>query len=166
MGPAMSEQRYITQHGAKRFAEELRQLTGTERPKVVEQVAEAAAQGDRSENAEYIYGKKRLREIDRRIHFLTKLLEEVIVVDPSAQSGEVAFFGAIVDVEETTEDGEVRQRTLQLVGSDEGMPDAGQVSIRSPIGKALLRKKPGDVVTVQRPAGEVEIEVISVRFPT
>jgi transcription elongation factor GreB len=151
---------YITPAGAKRLAEELRRLVETERPRVVQEVADAAAQGDRSENAEYIYGKKRLREIDRRIHFLTKRLDSAVVVRQEEVRKDVIFFGATVEVED--EDGKRSRYTL--VGADESDPSSGRLSWQSPIGRALLRKKKGDSVTVQRPAGEIELEVISIRY--
>jgi transcription elongation factor GreB len=157
--------RHISARGAARFADELRRLATVDRPKVVSEVAEAAAQGDRSENAEYIYGKKRLREIDRRIRFVTHLLDEAIVVRPSEQTGRVVYFGALVKISESDEDGNERERTFQLVGSDEAEPDQGRISIQSPIGKALLKKTVGDVVTVKRPAGELELEILDVTFP-
>jgi transcription elongation factor GreB len=123
-------------------------------------VADAAAQGDRSENAEYIYGKKKLREIDRRIHWLTKRLETVTVVEPRADGASVVYFGAYVDVED-----EVGARaTYRIVGEDEIDLDRGHVSWKSPVGRALLRRKPGDEIAVQRPSGEVVLTVVSVRY--
>lgn len=151
---------YITPAGARRLAEELRRLVEVERPRVVQEVADAAAQGDRSENAEYIYGKKRLREIDRRIHFLTKRLDSAVVVRKDEVRKDMVFFGATVEVED--EDGKRSRYTL--VGADEADPTAGRLSWQSPIGRALLRKKLGDAVTVQRPAGELELEVIGIFY--
>jgi transcription elongation factor GreB len=132
-----------------------------ERPRVVNEVSEAAAQGDRSENAEYIYGKKRLREIDRRIRFLTKRLDDAVVVRQTeeVQKG-VVFFGATVEVED--EDGKRSRYTL--VGVDEADPGAGRLSWQSPIGRALLKKRLGDVVTVQRPRGEIDLEIVSIEY--
>jgi transcription elongation factor GreB len=151
---------YITPAGAKRLADELRRLVETERPRVVQEVADAAAQGDRSENAEYIYGKKRLREIDRRIHFLTKRLDSAVVVRQDEVQKDTVFFGATVEVED--EDGKRSRYTL--VGADEADPKAGRLSWQSPIGRALLRKKLGDSVTVHRPAGEIELEIVSIVY--
>jgi transcription elongation factor GreB len=151
---------YLTPEGAQRLSDELRHLLSVERPKTVQEVADAAAQGDRSENAEYIYGKKRLREIDRRVRFLSKRLESAVVVKPGEQTGSVVRFGATVEVED--EDGNRRQ--YLLVGPDESDPDQGKLSFQSPIGRALLKRKVGDVVVVQRPAGEIELEILSVRY--
>jgi transcription elongation factor GreB len=156
----MSDPNYITPDGARRLSEELGRLRTVERPKTVQEVSDAAAQGDRSENAEYIYGKKRLREIDRRMRFLTKRLSSAQVVDPKQQKGEKVFFGATVEL--TDEDG--GRRVYRVVGEDEVDGGTGQISWRSPLGRALLGKRAGDVVTVRRPAGEVELEVTSVRY--
>lgn len=153
---------YMTSSGAKALAEELRTLAEKERPKVVQEVADAAAQGDRSENAEYIYGKKRLREIDRRLRFLTKRLDDAIVVadDHRPPDLERVYFGAWVRVED--EDGV--QKSYQLVGPDEARPDDGRISYQSPLGRALMSKRLGDVVVFQRPAGDVELEIVSVQY--
>jgi transcription elongation factor GreB len=150
----------ITPDGARRLSEELARLRSVERPRMVQEVADAAAQGDRSENAEYIYGKKKLREIDRRMRYLTKRLESAVVVDPAAPRGDKIFFGATVEIEE--ESG--ARRALQIVGEDEIDSKAGRISWRSPVGRALLGKRPGDVVVVHRPAGDVEIEILAVRY--
>ncbi len=150
---------YITREGAKRLQEELARLRSKDRPKVVSDVADAAAQGDRSENAEYIYGKKKLREIDRRIHFLTKRLELVQVVEPRKDEARI-FFGAIVEVED--EDG--KRATYRIVGEDEIDLGKGDVSWRSPIGRALLKKEEGDTVVLRRPNGEVELSIVAVRY--
>jgi transcription elongation factor GreB len=151
---------YITPDGARRLADELVRLTTVERPKTVQEVADAAAQGDRSENAEYIYGKKRLREIDRRANFLAKRLDNAVVVDPRRQTGDKAFFGATIEVED--ESGV--HSTYTIVGEDETDGAAGRISWRSPVGRALLGKRAGEVVVVQRPAGVAEIEVLAVRY--
>lgn len=156
----MSDPAYITPTGARKLSEELARLRSVERPRIVQEVADAAAQGDRSENAEYIYGKKKLREIDRRMRYLTKRLEKAVVVDPAEQRGDKIFFGATVEVED--ESGE--RRTYQIVGEDEIDSAAGRISWRSPVGRALLGKRAGDVITVRRPAGEIEIEILSVRY--
>jgi transcription elongation factor GreB len=153
---------HLTARGARQLSSELQRLSGVERPKVVQEVAEAAAQGDRSENAEYIYGKKRLREIDRRVRFLTKRLEDSVVVDVLTlpPERERVFFGAIVEVED--EEGKVA--VYQLVGPDEAKPTLGLLSYQSPIGRALLGKRSGDVVTFVRPLGETEVSVLSIRY--
>ncbi len=151
---------YLTPEGAKKLSTELDNLMRVERSKVVAEVAEAAAQGDRSENAEYIYGKKRLREIDRRVRFLTKRLESAVIVRPGEIDGDVVRFGAQVEIKEET--GKIR--SYRLVGPDEANPSEGLLSFHSPLGKALLKKKVGDVVTVTRPAGELEIEITRVSY--
>jgi len=157
----MSHPNYITPEGARKLQEELAGLYNTERRKVVGEVADAAAQGDRSENAEYIYGKKRLREIDRRIRFLTKRLESAVVVAPDAArpDGKV-FFGATVEIED--EDG--ARSSYQIVGEDEIDLARGRVSWRSPIGSILLKKQAGDTVLLRRPSGEVELTIVSVCY--
>lgn len=151
---------YITPEGAGRLSAELENLQWVERAKVVQTVQDAAAQGDRSENAEYIYGKKRLREIDRRMRFLTKRLDAAVVVDPSLDRGDKVFFGAFV----TFEDDEGRSTDVRIVGEDEVDGGRGQISWRSPIGHALLGKSVGDTVVVRRPAGETELEVVAIRY--
>ena len=151
---------YLTRAGAKKLAEELQHLASVERPKVVQEVADAAALGDRSENAEYIYGKKRLREIDRRIRFLTKRLDSAVVVQDEERRTDRVFFGATVDVED--EDGKARKYTI--VGPDEADPGAGLISFKSPLGRALMKREVGDVVTVRRPAGEIELEIVAISY--
>lgn len=156
----MSNPNYITKEGAKKLSEELGRLRSVERPKTVQEVADAAAQGDRSENAEYIYGKKRLREIDRRMHYLTKRLESAVVVEPGEQRGDKVFFGATVELEDEDE----KRATYVIVGEDEIDSARGRISWKSPVGRALLGKRPGDVVLVRRPAGETEYEIVSVKY--
>ncbi len=156
----MADPNYITPEGARRLSEELVRLRTVERPTTVREVADAAAQGDRSENAEYIYGKKRLREIDRRLNFLAKRLDNAVVVDPKAQRGDKVFFGATVEFEDEAG----ARSTYVIVGEDETDSAKGRISWRSPVGRALLGKKVGDVVVVRRPAGETEIEVVAVRY--
>lgn len=153
---------YITPAGAGRLREEKRKLLDVERPTVVRAVTAAAANGDRSENADYIYGKRRLREIDRRIRFLSKRLEIAEIVDPLAVRSERALFGATV----TVEDGEGKNRVYRIVGVDETDAAQGKISWLSPIGKALLQAKAGDMVTVRTPKGEDEWEVVSIRYET
>lgn len=156
----MAQKRYITRAGFDRLTAELEHLWKVERRKVVAEVEAAAAHGDRSENAEYQYGKRRLREIDRRVRYLTKLLEEVTVVEPVERDTDRVFFGAWVTVE--NEEGE--EVTYQLVGKDEVDAARRCISLDSPMGKALIGKRIGDVVLVRRPAGEVELTVVAVRY--
>ncbi len=151
---------YLTPDGARKLAAELRDLLEHERPRVVQEVAEAAAQGDRSENAEYIYGKRRLREIDRRIRFLTQRLERAEVVRTAEVPRDTARFGARVEVE----DEEGRRSTYVLLGPDEADPARGRVSFRSPLGQALLGRRAGETVIVRRPAGEVTLSVLAVSY--
>ena len=150
---------YLTPEGAKKLQAELGQLLNVERAKVVHEVAEAAAQGDRSENAEYIYGKKKLREIDRRIRFITKRLDAAVVVKQEGSHDEVRF-GATVDVED--ENG--KKSSYLILGPDEASPANGSISFQSPLGRALMKRKVGDVVSVVRPAGEIEIEIKAIRY--
>ncbi len=143
--------------------DELVELRTKQRPKIVQDVADAAAQGDRSENAEYIYGKKKLREIDRRIHYLTKRLETATVVGPADRDGEGAdrvFFGATVAVQD--DDG--KEHTYQIVGADEIDLAKGRISYRSPLGRALLKRKAGETVVFQKPSGEAELTIVSIAY--
>lgn len=154
---------YMTPAGYRRLRAELMTLLDVERPKVVEVVSWAASNGDRSENGDYLYGKKRLREIDRRIRFLTKRLEIAEVVDPSAQPNrDQVFFGATVTYE--TDSGE--QRTVTIVGIDEADPLNGRISWVSPVARALLKSREGDVVTLPTPAGTEQLEVLEISYPT
>ena len=152
---------YITPAGLQRLQDELRQLVRVERPKVVEVVSWAAGNGDRSENGDYIYGKRRLREIDRRIRFLTKRIEIAEVVDPARQkNAEQIFFGATV----TYADPSGSERTVRIVGIDEADLDQGCVSWISPIARALLKGREGDVVDLRTPGGIEQIEIVRVRY--
>jgi len=139
---------------------ELDQLWTIERPRVTQEVADAAAQGDRSENAEYIYGKRRLREIDRRVRFLSKRLDEITVVSEPPDDPKRAFFGAYVCVED--EDG--NEKTYRIVGADESDMDRGFISLDSPVARALLGKREGDEVLVVVPKGQVSYTVVSVEY--
>ena len=153
---------YITPLGYARLRAELMQLLDGERPKVVEAVSWAAKNGDRSENGDYIYGKKRLREIDRRIRFLTKRLDIAEVADPSAHHGKTqVFFGATVTYANAA--GEERRVTIK--GIDEADSLAGEVSWIAPIARALLKAHEGDEVTLVTPGGLERIEIIEVRYP-
>jgi transcription elongation factor GreB len=152
---------YITPAGHQRLKQELLQLIDVDRPEVVRTVAWAASNGDRSENGDYIYGKKRLREIDRRIRFLTKRLDVAEVVDPAARDAtDQIYFGATVRY--AGEDG--RQNSITIVGIDEVDPARGRVSWISPIARALLKAREGDVVTLRTPAGTETLEVLEVRY--
>src|SRR6478735_11468890 len=153
---------YITPQGYARLRAELLELIDEERPKVVEVVHWAASNGDRSENGDYIYGKKRLREIDRRIRFLTKRLEVAEISDPAVHHGhDQVFFGATVKyIEESGQ-----ERTITILGIDEADSAQGQVSWISPIARALLKAREGDVVKLVTPAGAQEVEVIRVEYP-
>ena len=154
---------YITPQGYARIRAELLQLIDEERPKVVEIVHWAASNGDRSENGDYLYGKKRLREIDRRIRFLTKRLEIAEVVDPSLHAGsDQVFFGATVHCED--EQGEAF--VVTIMGIDEADSAQSQITWISPMAKALLKSRVGDVVRLQTPSGHRSIEVIDVSYPT
>ena len=156
------EKNYITAAGYARIRAELLDLIDNERPKVVETVHWAASNGDRSENGDYIYGKKRLREIDRRIRFLTKRLAIAQVIEPAVHHGsEQIFFGATV----TYADQEGGERTITILGIDEVDSARAQVSWVSPIARALLKNRVGDVLALATPSGMIEIEVVGVRYP-
>lgn len=153
---------YVTPGGYARLRNELISLLDVERPKVVEVVSWAAKNGDRSENGDYLYGKKRLREIDRRIRFLTKRLDIAEVVDPSVHRGrDQVFFGATVTY--ANERGE--ERTITIKGIDEADSSQGEVSWIAPISRALLKAKVGDEVNLVTPAGVEKIEVVEVQYP-
>jgi transcription elongation factor GreB len=152
---------YVTPAGFARLRAELKQLVETERPEVVRTVAWAASNGDRSENGDYIYGKKRLREIDRRVRFLIRRLESAEVVASAGRDTDQVYFGAAVTVR-SRRGGE---RTLTIVGADEVDPARGRVSWVSPVARALLRARAGDVVRLGTPAGPEELEILQVRYP-
>jgi len=152
---------YITPQGLARLQAELRRLRTVERPKVVETVAWAAGNGDRSENGDYLYGKKRLREIDRRMRFLSKRLEIAEVVDPAQQKKrDQVFFGATV----TYVDQHDRERTIRIVGIDEARAEAGEVSWIAPVARALTQARVGDAVEVRTPQGVETLEVLKIRY--
>lgn len=154
---------HITPQGFERMRGELQQLLRVERPKVVEIVHWAAGNGDRSENGDYIYGKKRLREIDRRMRFLSKRLEIANVVDPAQQKHrDQVFFGATVTY--AREDG--TENTVTIVGVDETDMGPGLISWVSPIARALLKAREGDVVAVRTPAGLEELEIVAIHYPS
>jgi transcription elongation factor GreB len=152
---------YITPTGHARLRAELKHLLDEERPELVRTISWAASNGDRSENGDYIYGKKRLREIDRRIRFLTKRLDFAEVVDPVLREDcDQVFFGATVDYV----DGHGEERTITIVGMDEVDPLRNRVSWIAPIARALLKARAGDAVTFQSPRGREEIEIVDVRY--
>lgn len=151
---------YITSHGFNKLRSELENLLKVERPEVTRVVKWAASLGDRSENADYKYGKKKLREIDKRIRFLTKRIDDSVVVDPKDISSDKIQFGATVKVE----DEEGNQRIFSIVGADEIEPQRGLISWKSPIGKALIGKEEGDDITVRTPNGNIEYIINSVEY--
>lgn len=160
--PPPSGKNYITPQGYERLRSELLDLIDNERPKVVDIVHWAASNGDRSENGDYLYGKKRLREIDRRIRFLTKRLEIAEISDPSIHHGnDQVFFGATV----IYADEEGHERTVTILGVDEAVSGMGQVSWISPVARALLKARTGDEVTLVTPQGTQLLEVLKVDYP-
>lgn len=157
----MSEEKnYITPSGFNKLKEEYNQLLNVERPKIVETVAWAASNGDRSENADYIYGKRRLREIDRRLHFLQSRIEYAVVVDPQQLTGDKVVFGSTVTILNENED----ELTYQIVGQDEFDIKLGKISWKSPVAAALLGKKEGDEVRVAKPGGDEFITIEKIEF--
>lgn len=158
--PLPSGKNYITPQGLHRLREELRLLLDEQRPEIVRVVSWAASNGDRSENGDYIYGKRKLREIDRRIRFLSKRIELAEVVNPLQHSGTTVAFGATVVVED--ESGKKKQ--YSIVGVDETDIARGRISWLSPMGKALLQGEKGEVVTIRTPKGEEDLEILEVRY--
>ena len=151
---------YITPEGFRKLQEELDHLWRVERPQVTEAVSTAAALGDRSENADYIYGKKRLREIDSRLRFLQKRTDELVVVERARDDDGKAYFGAWV----TLEDEAGEERTYRVVGPDEFDADRGFISMDSPLGRALLGREVDDEVTVHRPKGPARFTLVKIRY--
>lgn len=151
---------HITPEGFRAIQAELKRLWEVDRPKITEEVSVAAAQGDRSENAEYIYGKKKLREIDRRIRFLTKRLDIVKVVEPAKEQLGKVFFGAWF----TVVDEDDKESTYRIVGTDEIDLGARKISVASPVAQALLGKREGDVAMVMRPKGPTEVTVLKIWY--
>jgi len=158
--PPPAASKYVTPAGARRLREELEQLWREERPRVTQAVAAAAAQGDRSENAEYIYGKRRLREIDRRVRFLRRRLQGMVIVDQPPADMQRVFFGAWVMLE--AEDG-ARSR-YRIVGPDEFDMAPGYISMDSPLGKALLRRRIDEEVSVETPGGSRLYVVVAIEY--
>ena len=158
--PIKKGSKYITPEGARKLTEVLQYLWKVERPHVTERVAKAAAQGDRSENAEYIYGKKRLREIDSKIRFLTNRLDGIIVVDRIPDDQDIVYFGAFV----TLEDEEGEEVEYRIVGPDEFNVVDGKLSMDSPLGKALLGKRVEDKIKISTPKGVKVFYILKVRY--
>jgi transcription elongation factor GreB len=154
--------RFITPQGLARIRAEYDELFGVERPKIVETVSWAASLGDRSENADYLYGKKRLREIDRRLSFLAKVMKSAKVVDPAKQEQrDTVRFGATIELADENDE----RRIVTLVGEDEADASAGRISWAAPIARALIGAKVGDERVVRLPVGEKSYEVMSIRYP-
>ncbi len=151
---------YITPEGFERLRAEVKQILHVDRPALVQTVSWAASNGDRSENGDYIYGKKRLRELDRRVRFLNKRLDAAVVVDPKTQKSDRVLFGATVTVRDEAD----RERKVTLVGIDETDVKNGRVSWISPIGTALLNGTVGDVVTLRTPKGNEELEILKIQW--
>jgi transcription elongation factor GreB len=157
----MKTPNYITPTGLAALKSELKELIQKERPALVKTVAWAASNGDRSENADYIYGKRRLREIDRRVAFLTDKIETAQVIDPATIKTDKVVFGMTVVIED--EDG--NEKTYQIVGEDEISIPTGKISWRSPMATALLGKGIGDVVIIQKPTGPAEVSILRYQVP-
>ena len=151
---------YITPAGYARLKDEYHQLFNVRRPEVVRALSAAAAEGDRSENAEYIYRKKELREIDRRVRYLQRRIPDLKVVDSRPADASRVFFGALVEIA----DAQGETKAYRIVGPDETDASQGLISVDSPLARALLKRAEGDVVTAQLPGGETEIEIVSVRY--
>ena len=151
---------YITPEGQKKLSDELSYLWKVKRPQVTRAVAEAAAMGDRSENAEYIYGKKQLRQIDARVRFLSKRLSELKVVDRTPGDNSKIYFGAWVELE----DEEGKAYKYRIVGPDESDAEKGFISVDSPMAKALMRKSEGDEIIVKRPNGTAQFVVTAINY--
>ena len=158
--PQKPGSKYITRAGYNRLDDELNFLWKTKRPQVTQAVREAAAQGDRSENAEYIYGKKQLREIDRRVRFLRQRLDNITIVDKVPSDPSRIFFGAWVELED--EAGNIQKH--RIVGPDEIDPDQGYISMDSPVAIALMKKSVGDEVSVTTPSGETIMTIASINY--
>ncbi len=150
----------MTPQGFRSLQEEFQQLFHGERPKLVETIAWAASNGDRSENADYIYGKRRLREIDKRLLWLKDRIESARVIDPTSVQSDTVVFGATVTL--LTEDDEVRR--YQIVGETEGDVEAGKISWKSPVARALLGKRVGDEAEIHRPVGRLIVEISKIEF--
>ncbi|MBA3730374.1 MAG: transcription elongation factor GreB [Sphingomonas sp.] len=158
---AEGQVRFITAEGFARLRAEYGELFGTERPKLVETIAWAAANGDRSENGDYIYGRKRLREIDRRLAHLARVMKAARIVDPSTQSTDEIRFGATAELADVQDE----RRTVTIVGDDEADATAGRIGWSAPLARALIGAKVGDERVVRLPVGEKSYEVVAIRYP-
>jgi transcription elongation factor GreB len=158
---AQGAPRFITPNGFAAIRAEYDQLFGVERPKLVETIAWAAANGDRSENGDYIYGRKKLREIDRRLGYLARVMKAAKVVDPASQSTDEVRFGAIVELADEDD----ARRTLTIVGDDEADAGEGRIGWSAPLARALVGARVGDERVVRLPAGEKSYEVMAIRYP-
>jgi len=158
---AEGQVRFITAEGFDRLRAEYGELFGTERPKLVETIAWAAANGDRSENGDYIYGRKRLREIDRRLAHLARVMKAARIVDPSTQSTDEIRFGATAELADEQDE----RRTVTIVGDDEADATAGRIGWSAPLARALIGAKIGDERVVRLPVGEKSYEVVAIRYP-
>jgi transcription elongation factor GreB len=158
---ADAQPRFITAQGFARLRAEYDELFGVERPKIVDIVSWAASLGDRSENADYLYGKKRLREIDRRLSHLARVMKAAKIVDPSAQSTDQVRFGATVELADEQD----ARRTVTIVGDDEADAGEGRIGWSAPLARALIGAKVGDERLVRLPAGEKSYEVVAIRYP-
>lgn len=160
---SLDKKHYVTPIGFKQLEEELQYLLKKERPKIVETVRWAAGNGDRSENGDYIYGKKRLREIDRRLRYLTKRIDNAVVVDPKLQKNlDKVFFGAKVQYIDENDN----HNSIQIVGIDEADMSLRKISYTSPVAKALIKSQVNDVVYVNTPNGKLELEVLAISYDT
>ena len=159
----MARERFITPAGFGRIRDEYERLFADERPKLVEVISWAAANGDRSENGDYIYGRKKLREIDRRLGYLSKVMKEAKLVDPASQpSRDQVRFGAMIELADENDE----RRTLTIVGDDEADASAGHIGWSAPLARALIGAKAGDERIVRLPAGEKSYEVVAIRYPS
>lgn len=155
-----SDKNYITPAGFQKLQDEYRELKFKQRPELTKVVAWAASNGDRSENGDYIYGKKKLREIDSRLHYLSKRIDAAEVVDPASIRSEVVLFGATV----TIEDQSGAEKTYQIVGVDEAQAEKGLISWKSPLARALHKRAVGDLIVFKSPKGEQEIEILEIAY--
>jgi transcription elongation factor GreB len=158
--PSPEKTNLISPAGYDRMYAELRKLSDEDRPVLLEEIAAAAAQGDRSENAEYIYGRKKLREVDKRVNYLKGRLEKAKIIDPKLQKGDIVGFGAVVVIK--SED--APEKTWWILGEDEADPSSGVISWLSPLGRALMKKKVGDYTEVETPRGPIDYQVLKISF--
>ena len=162
--PQKPSSNYVTAEGRQRLRDEVYQLWKVERPVVTQAVSDAAAQGDRSENADYIYGKRRLREIDSRVRYLSKRLENFIVVDRPPEDPTRVFFAAFVSVEFENSAGNLTQERYRIVGADELDPSLGYISVDSPLARELIVKRVDDEVSVSTPTGAIDYAIVDIEY--